>query len=157
MKSGYRGQLKSGRPTTREATNKKISEALKISEEEQRIIIDKMEEAAKWDWTLQEICEYAGISYSTYHLWTKKNPELNKRIEMLRDDPVRRAKKTVAEKLAESYNNSMDYLKRKRKQEFSERQEMTGADGKELPIPIIQINVPTNNSNAKNTETDKAN
>lgn len=134
MKSGYRGQLKSGRPTTREQINKKISEARTISEEEQRRIFDKMEEAAKWDWTLEEICEYGGISYSTFNIWTKKNPELKKRIEILRDDPVRRAKKTVAEKLTESYNNSMDYLKRKRKQEFSERSEHTGADGQPINI-----------------------
>ncbi|MCK6462869.1 MAG: hypothetical protein L6Q29_03585 [Candidatus Pacebacteria bacterium] len=126
------------RPTKREQTNKKISEAMKISEEEQERIIERMEEAAKWDWTLEEICEYAGVSYSTYHIWTKKNPELNKRIEMLRDDPVRKAKKTVAEKIPESYQNAMDYLKRKRKTEFSERQELTGADGKELKIEISQ-------------------
>ena len=38
--------------------------------------------------------------------------------------------KTVNKKLSENYQNAMDYLKRKRKSEFSERLEQTGADGK---------------------------
>ena len=43
MRSGYRGQLKSGSTTTREQTNKKISEALKITEEEKANYIEKLQ------------------------------------------------------------------------------------------------------------------
>lgn len=132
LKSGYRGQLKGGRPTTREATNKKISEALKISEEEKIVIIDKMEEAAKWDWTIEQMCFHAGVSPNTYYKWTKENPELKERIELLRKSTEMKARKTLAEKVGDSFANSESYLKRKCKQEFSERQEMTGADGQPL-------------------------
>lgn len=131
-----RGQLKSGRPTTREATNKKISKALKISEEEKIKIIEKLEEAAQWDCTQEEMCFHAGISHDTYNRWVKEKPELGVRIEALRNTPVLIARKTATSKITESYQNAMDYLKRKRKQEFSERSELTGADGNELKIEI---------------------
>ena len=156
MRSGYRGQLKSGRPTTREQTNKKISEALKITEEEKANYIEKLQEAAEWDCSIEEMCLHSGISASTYNRWTKENPKLKERINELRNAPTLLARKTVNKKLSENYQNAMDYLKRKRKSEFSERLEQTGADGKNLPTPIINV-LPTNNSNTKNTETDKAN
>ena len=145
MRSGYRGQLKSGRPTTREATNRKISEALKISEEDKIKIIDKLEEAAKWDYTIEEMCFYAGISHDTYNRWKKEKPELGVRIEMLRNSPVMTAKETLAKKVGDSFANSIEYLKRKRKSEFSERLEQTGANGQ--PINITFDNV--FNKNAK--------
>ena len=132
MRSGYRGQLKNGRPTTREATNKKISEALKITEEEKVKHIEKLQEAAEWDCSIEEMCLHSGISASTYNRWTKENPKLKERINELRNAPTLLARKTVNKKLSENYQNAMDYLKRKRKSEFSERLEQTGADGEPL-------------------------
>lgn len=145
------------RPTKRQQTNKKISEALKISEEERVKIIEKLEEAARWDCSLEEMCLHAGISFDTFNRWQKRNPELGERIEKLRNSPTLMARKTVISKIPESYQNAMDYLKRKRKSEFSERSELTGAEGKELPMPILKINVLRNFGHAKNKETDKAN
>ena len=139
MKSGYRGQLKSGRPTTREATNKKISEALSFTEEEKVRIIDKLEEAAKWDYTIEEMCFQAQISHDTYNRQKKEKPEIGVRIEMLRNSPVMKAKETLARKVGNSFANSIEYLKRKRKAEFSERLEQTGADGKPLIISFDPI------------------
>ena len=49
-------------------------------------------------------------------------------------------------------------MKRKKKNEFSERLEQTGADGKDLPTPIIKLEtnaIQRNNSNAEDIEPNK--
>lgn len=141
------------RPTKRQQINKKISEAQKISEEEKVIIINKLEEAAKWDYTLEDICFHAGISYDTFNRWQKEKPELGGRIKALRDDPKRKARRKVAEDVDKTYQNAIDYLKRKVKDEFSERQEMTGAEGRPLIGEILdEIE---NNGNTKRETTAK--
>lgn len=41
------------------------------------------------------------------------------------------------------------------KRDYSKRNELTGADGKELPTPIIKLDVQGNDSNEKDTSTDQ--
>ena len=55
----------------------------------------------------------------------KRKPQTKREINELRNAPTLLARKTVKSKIPESYQNAMDYLKRKRKAEFSER---LGAD-----------------------------
>ncbi len=94
-------------------------------------VIKKLEEVFAMDGSIGEACYYADISKVTYHDWIKKNPELANRFEALRERPVLKARQEVMKGL-NNYQNAMDYLKRKKKLEFSERVEMTGADGKDL-------------------------
>lgn len=94
--------------------------------------INKLEEAFAIDASIAESCFYANISTQTYYNWIKDNPELKERFDALRERPVLLARQTAVKKLSESYSNAMDYLSRKRKKEFSQRQELTGEDGKAL-------------------------
>ena len=87
---------------------------------------------AEWDCSIEEMCLHSGISASTYHRWTKENPKLKERINELRNAPTLLARKTVNKKLSENYQNAMDYLKRKRKSEFSERLEADRSGWKKL-------------------------
>ena len=87
MRSGYRGQLKSGLPTTREQTNKKSPKLLKLPKKKKRITLRNYKEYMEWDCSIEEMCLHSGISASTYHRWTKENPKLKERINELRKCP----------------------------------------------------------------------
>ena len=113
----------------RAAINKKIGEGVtKYSIDR----VNKLKEVAALDGTVEEMCFYAEISKQTYYDWMKKYPKLSDEIEALRNKPVLAARRTVVAKMVDSYSNSMDYLSRKRKTEFSTRTELTGADGEAL-------------------------
>lgn len=96
------------------------------------LVVGKLEEAFSWDCTIEEACFFAGIHRDTYYEYIKHHPELSDRVAELRLNPVLKARETVNRHLTKNYQNAMDYLARKRKHEFSPRQEVTGADGQPL-------------------------
>lgn len=121
-----------GRPTKREQTNKKIAAAVtKLTPE----VVKKLEEAFAMDCPVSEACLYAGISRTTYYEWIKLNPELANRFEELRDKPVLKARSTIVQGL-DNVGTAQWYIERKRKAEFTSRQEHTGADG----APLMELN-----------------
>ena len=99
--------------------------------------VKKLEEAFAIDATVEEACFYANITRPTYYGWIKKNPKLQERFNSLREKPVLLARQTAVKKIQDSYANAMDYLSRKRKGEFSQRQEQTGANGQPLQVNLI--------------------
>jgi len=95
--------------------------------------VRKLEEAFAIDASVSEACFFANISRDTYYRWVKENQELSDRFEALRNKPILKARKAVVDKLDESYQNAMDYLKRKRKKEFGDNLDVT-SEHKQLPI-----------------------
>lgn len=98
---------KSGRPT-------------KITQQ----TVKKLEEVFALDGTVEEACFYAGISRQTYYDLIKKKPELSDRFRALRLNPILKARRTVVAKIEDNYGNAMDYLKRKKKDEFGDHKEI---------------------------------
>lgn len=96
------------------------------------MVISKLETAFSLDSTVTEAIFYAGISKDSYYDFINANPEYTERFEALRNRLVLKARETVAREIGKNYGNSMDYLTRKRKNEFSTRQELTGAEGTPL-------------------------
>lgn len=96
------------------------------------VVVSKLEQAFSLDSTISEACFYAGITRETYYEFLKREPEYADRFEALRNRLVLKARETVAREIGKNYQNSMDYLTRKRKNEFSTRQELTGAEGTPL-------------------------
>ena len=114
-----------GRPTKRQQINKKIG--LGVSKMTQDNI-NKLKEVFAIDGTIAEACFYANISVQTYYEWTKKNPKLSEEFNALREKPVLKARQTVVRSL-DNPDYAFKYLERKKKDEFSPRQELTGKDG----------------------------
>lgn len=114
-----------GRPTKRQQINKKIG--LGVSKMTQDTI-NKLKEVFAMDGTIAEACYYANISVQTYYDWTKKNPKLSEEFNALRERPVLKARQTVIKSLDQP-DYAFKYLERKKKDEFSPRQELTGKDG----------------------------
>ncbi len=83
-------------------------------------VVKKLEEAFAIDTTVEEACFYANISRQSYYNNVKEGSELFDRFRALRERPVLLARQTVVKKIPESYGNAIDYLKRKRRNEFGD-------------------------------------
>lgn len=103
--------------------------------------IRKIEEVAALDGSVEEMASYADVHPATIYRYMQVNEEFRNRIEKLRQRPILKARQEVVKRIGESYANAIDYLKRKRKLEFSERIEtdittkgeaLPGADVEEL-------------------------
>jgi len=126
--------MPAGRPTNKEQHYKKVSEALRKFNPE---VILKLEEAFSFDCTVAEACFFAGIGEACYYENVKVRPDLKERFEALRNDPVLKARQSVIKAFTADPNLALKYLERKRRTEFALRQELTGEDGKDLSINLI--------------------
>jgi hypothetical protein len=77
----------------------------------------KIEAAAAFDATLEEIAFYAGVHRVTLYRWLKDDEELRNRVDELRQKPILKARQTVVEALQDP-NHAFRYLERKRPKEF---------------------------------------
>lgn len=118
-----------GRPTKHQVRYRNSGRPTVITPE----AILKLEQAFAIDASVEEACAFAGISRAPFYQWLSKNPEYKDRIETLRQQPVLKARNTVVSSLNDVHSAQW-YLARKKKSEFAERVENTGADGKPLVI-----------------------
>lgn len=95
-------------------------------------VIAKLEEAFAWGCTDIEACLWANIDARVLYLYQERNPEFIQRKEALKERPILLARKKVVEAIKDKPADAQWYLERKKKEEFSQRQEHTGADGKDL-------------------------
>lgn len=78
------------RPTKKNPLGKQIKPKLDDKE-----TIKKLEEAFSWDCSVDEACLHADISPPTYYKLLEYKPELIKRFEALRNNPVLKARAEV--------------------------------------------------------------
>jgi hypothetical protein len=105
----------------------------------------KIEECAYLGASIEEIAFFAGIHRDTLYDWMKKDTELSDRIKELQERPILLARQTVI-KAIDNPEYATWYLERKRKKEFSARQELTGEDGSPLQVNVISYKDADNNS-----------
>lgn len=117
--------------------------------------VKKLEEAFAIDATVDEACFYAGITRQTYYNHVKEDAlegtearRLFDRFEGLRNRPVLKARQTIVKAL-DTPQYALEYLKRKRKLEFSERTE-TDLTSKNEQITGINYILPNANNNQTN-------
>ncbi len=91
-------------------------------------VIRKLEEAFALDCTTEEACFYADIARSTYYDNVKLRPDLSDRFEELKQRPFLKARQTIIKNL-DIPEHAKWYMERKKKKEFAQRQETTGAEG----------------------------
>lgn len=101
--------------------------------------IQKLEQAFALGCTDLEACLFADISKSTLYNYQNENPEFVERKEVLKENPILQARESVIKHMAEDGNLAMKFLERKRKDEFSLRNEHTGADGADLSFTINKV------------------
>jgi len=114
-----------GKPTTA-----KFKYAMKVK---------KLEEAFSIGASVSEACMYAEINRDTYYTWIKNNPILQDRFQALLEKPILKARQSVVNALGSSPELALKFLERKRKEEFSTRNELTGENGKPMASEINVI------------------
>jgi len=99
--------------------------------------IAKLEQAFTMDMTDLEACLYTNIAKTQLYDYQNKNPEFKDRKELLKNSLSLKAKAILAKKINDG--DAMDakwWLERRRKREFSLRQEMEISGDGENPIQI---------------------
>lgn len=138
-------------PKAKEVTKEtpKVRTSDEIRAEKKRIFLEYFA-----DVPVQKIaCSYINVAEETIINWKKQDIDFSNQIEFLGGEWIRRNVKEV---------KSREWLlERLFRQHFSERKEITGADGKDLlPTPIMggnSKNVPGNNNIPENSETPETN
>lgn len=100
-------------------------------------IVAKLEYAWSLGCTDLEACLLADISKDTLYRYQREHPDFCERKERLKENMVLKARESVAKHLDESGELAIKYLERKKKDEFSLRSELTGADGG--PVEVKEI------------------
>lgn len=132
-KKDPKDKLKTGRPT--DMTPETIS---------------KLETAFSMGCSDLEACLYADIGKTTLYNYQNKHPEFVDRKEALKQRLVLKARSVIANALNEKDKDTAKwYLERKKRAEFSTRQETTGADGAPLAINIVVEGVDPNDDESK--------
>lgn len=115
--------------------------------------VNKLEQAFAIDCTVEEACSYAEITRQSFYEHIKRNPEFSDRIDDLRQRPILKARQTIVKSL---YNpqQAQWYLERKVKKEFTQRSELTGADGEALinNDPRVDLLLEAYGRNTKDTK-----
>ncbi len=103
-------------------------------------VLMKLEQAFAIGATDLEACFYANISKSTLYNYQKTNPEFLERKNELKQKPVLAARKVIVDAIDKDDREMAKwYIQRKRKGEFSTREETTGKGGKDLNPPTTII------------------
>lgn len=118
-------------------------------------VMKKLEEAFAMDCSNAEAARYANISHQTLLNWLRSDEEFRERLEELRAEPMLKARSTIVRSLSNP-EHAKWYVERKNKKEFAQRTELTGSDGKDLPTPILKLDVQRNDRNSSSDRDDEA-
>lgn len=78
------------------------------------------------------------IGESTFYDYLKNNEEFREKVELAKEYTTEIARAVISRRIKKGDTDSAKWwLERKNKKQFSLRQELTGADGKDLPAPIL--------------------
>jgi hypothetical protein len=111
--------------------------------------VENLIAAYKIDCSNEEACVYAGISEDQRRYFGEQHPEFSLVKNRCRELPCMQARMTVVGAIKTDSRTAIKYLERKKKAEFSTRQEFGGIDGQALPPIRIEIIEP-NYDRAKN-------
>jgi len=99
--------------------------------------VRKLEEAFSVGSDVSAACYYADISRECFYRWIKEGKMSKEKYDRLREKPVLKAYQTIYKELDKA-DTAKWYLERKRKDEFSSRQEHSGRDGEPIAINISE-------------------
>jgi hypothetical protein len=124
------------------------------------LVVSKLDEAFLQGHTDAEACLMVGISPATFYRYLERNPEYGERKELLKNQPIIKARQTINRAIETNPDIAFKFLERKKKDEFGVRTEVdvTSAGGRIVsfsylpPVPmegeLINEHNPQTNSEA---------
>lgn len=101
--------------------------------------LQKLETAFSLDCTDEEACIFAGVAPSSLYNYQNAHPDFLERKRLLKQKLVLKARTVIANRLnTEDADTAKWYLERKKKDEFSTKQEVADVSDR----PIIKIDIP---------------
>lgn len=100
-----------------------------------KLTVKKLNEAFAFGCTDEEACFYSDISKQTLYNYQKNHPEFIDQKEALKQRPILLARQSVISGLTNDPNLALKFLERKKKDEFSLRQEFAGVKDQ----PLVDI------------------
>lgn len=141
-----------------------MSQGKAFSPEQRETIIQSLQPYLEMGFSRNKACAFIGLKPNTLSNWVKDDEALGMKLQGWENtvnsmvmanivDAIRREGELEDDLRKE---NSKWWAERKMKDDFSTRQENTGADGKDLPTPILSVtpNVHTNDINEEDSSTD---
>lgn len=128
------GRFFGGKP---QDTNKNGTAGRPPTDEEQKV--QKLREAFLMGCDDLEACLYADISRSWLYVYQEAHPEFKDQKEVWKETPALEARRTLLSMLPFDADLALKYMERKKKKEFSVRQEITGADGESIEATIKML------------------
>lgn len=113
--------------------------------------IEKLEYVFSLGGSDEEACFFANIGMRTLYDYQTANPEFAQRKKLLKERPILLARESVVKGLENDPELALKFLKNKRNKEFSERQELTGEDGKALTLTMI-VNAPRTDNGVQSND-----
>lgn len=124
-------------------------------------VLYKLDEAFLEGHTDNEACLIAGIAPSSLYRYIEKNPSYGDRKEILKQNPIIKARKTVNKAIETNADIALKFLERKKRDEFGIKTELdlTSQGSKiiafnYLPPTSLEGEVLTDNDNNPDTKTD---
>ena len=110
-------------------------------------VIRTLEPFFKLGCNLKKACAYAGVPYTTVFTWVDSDEELRIKITAWQNEMNAKARQVLKQSMESGdKSTALEWIKRKEKDEFSDRTEQVGApDGEAAPILVKFINGPTSN------------
>lgn len=132
-----------------------MAQGKEYTAEQRESIIQSLKTYLESGFSRNKACGFIGLAPGTLSNWVKDDESLGMKLESYENAINKLAMQNIIDAITAEGNNEDTrkettkwWLERKMKQDFSTRQESTGADGKDLPIPIISLDViRPNNSN----------
>lgn len=100
-------------------------------------LVGKLEYAFSIGASISEACYYADIHRDTYYEWIKDDPTLSDRFAALQEKPILEARESVVKGIRRDPKLALDYLSRKRRDEFSTKIEQDTNITGELKIETV--------------------
>jgi len=101
-------------------------------------VIKILEPYFKLGCNVAKACNYAGIPRTTVQTWIENSEELRLKVTSWQNEMSVKARKLWNKAMDDGQVNAgTEWLKRKEKDEFSERMEQTGGDGDPISIQIV--------------------
>ncbi len=130
------------------------------TKEEKETIIQSLQPYLELGFSRNRACGMIGLAPATLSNWIKEDEALGMKIQSWENAMNRLALANIRDAMQREAEleedirkeNSWKWAERKMKDEFSTRNEHTGADGKDLPTPLLYA-LHDNDSNQEGSET----